>query len=1068
MNRFYQLLLGLTGLLLAGRAAAQTGTTPTGLNVNVTYGGAICLQWTPNTTTAIPYEVERSDDGRGGWSKVGDSAPVASGPFSGGNYCDENLPSLKTYYYRVRGSLGRNTYTSYSTTTFGTTKAAPSTPSLTLTPEAGAIRVGWTTQLSTNYELERRDGQRGTFQVVNTQNSGRNGSLAFISSGNAGSEYCFRVRAKDAQAGTSAYSDIGCQTIPTAASNIRNFAANANGSPNSIKLTWDRYGKESPITIERSEDGGRTWGNRKDWLADSGEYTDTGLQANKEYCYRIQESGRNVSETKCATTAAGTPVRPGPLNVLVKSATELQPYWGDNNVVPVTFELEQATGPAGTYRVIASGLTQSQKIFDVRDLVPATQYCYRVRAKNSAGVYSDYSDVVCATTQAPPVSVPSPPTDLLLQVISARQINMIWKDNSNNETGFRVERSEDGGRTWTKISDERENATSFDNTGLSPDKQYCYRVQAVNGAGGSRYSNEPCATTQPDKPGTPARLTATATSSSQIRLEWVNTAGNATGIQVERSETGSGGSFTKVKDLGPGETNWTDEGLAASKEYCYRIRAINAAGNGDYTEARCATTQAPPVLMPSPPTNLGATAVSASQINLSWTPSNSTFGNGYIIEQASPQGGAYRAIAEVNGLATSAFSVTGLAASTQYCFRLRTRYTTNSDASNEACQTTLAPPVTLPRPPSNLNVTAQSPTDIKLTWTDNSDNEAEFEIWWATSQTAQFTRLTNVPADTKEYLHTGLTASSPYCYQVRAINTAGQSTFAGPLCATTQAPPPTAPAAPTDFVANAASTSSVNLGWKDISNNETGFELQFSLNNADPWTSLPTQTSNVTAFTHPGLTANTRYYYRLRAVNGVGPSAWVTANTTTPALPLPSTNTDLKAEVADYDQIKLTWGAITNNPTAIVIERATSPTGSFTQVGQVTGTSVTFTDTGLPEMTTFYYRIRSANANGPSGNSNVAFATTPEAIIAVRPQPLPEGIYAHVAHGTLFVTLNWNQFQEAKLRVVGLNGREQLTDQCRINGGTLFQYDVAHLPGGVYVLCLDTDKNRFTKKIWIP
>ncbi|MBO0952974.1 fibronectin type III domain-containing protein [Fibrella forsythiae] len=1167
MDKLRQLLFLTCLLIPVASLWAQTPLAPTNLAV-IRYGNVgMELSWTDGTTNETGFEIHSSPN-NSTFTKLAD-VPAHAG-YGGMTYVLTGLSENTLYYLKVRAKVG-TTFTNFTNTISQRTSEYRAPNDLKLTVKSPTwVQLTWSDIVKEgSYEVERRTGQSGRWGKLGESGAGYDDKTASEST-----EYCYRVRLTGSSDIVNyPYPNAPCITTTSSKPPAPTGLSAQVISSFQIDLSWTpSTGSYDGTEVEYSTDNRsfQKYGNTI--RPGTNRQSATGLSPNTRYWFRVRATnGSNTpsdySNTVDATTNPEIPITPTGLTVSVTSSSQLQIYWNDSNVIPVIYSLERAEGPGGTYREIDG--SYPSKIYNDKNLNPSTQYCYRVRAKSTSGGYSNYSTPACNTTQAPPITVPRPPTEMLLQVQSARQINMIWKDNSDNETSFRVERSEDGGRTWTTISDEKQNATSYNDAGLSPDRQYCYRVKAINSAGESLPSNQPCATTQPDKPSAPARLTAIAISASQIRLEWANTASNATGIQVERSETGSGGSFSKVKDLGPTETNWTNEGLTASKEYCYRIKAVNAAGSSD-SETKCATTPAPPVTTPAPPTELALQAVNDKQITLRWK-DNSDNETGFAIERSTDGKRTWQRHKDVGQNVTN-YDDGGLNASSQYCYRVLAFNTAgNSRTTNEECATTQAPPimapkdpsnlkatakssseidltwtdnsdnetrfelqrsltgndpwenvdaniqansisktdggrspstryyyriravtvaqsgallysnwsntanditqappVTVPRPPSNLKVEAQSSTAVRLTWEDNSDNESEFEIWWATSQTAQFTKLTNVPANQKDYTHTGLTASTQYCYQVRAINLAGQSSFAGPTCATTQAPPVTAPAPPTDFVANAASTSSINLSWKDNSPNETGFDLQWSATNADPWTSLPTQAANVTTYSHTELTPNTRYYYRLRAVNGTLASGWVTTSTITPSLPVPSTTADLKAEVADYDQIKLTWGAINNTPTGVVVERSTSPTGSFTQVGQVSGTATAFTDTGLPELTTFYYRIRSTNANGQSGNSNLASAKTPETIIAVRPQPLPEGIYAHVDRGTLLVTLNWNQFQEAKLRLIGLNGREQLTDQCRINGGTLFQYDVARLPAGVYLLCLDTDKNRFTKKIWIP
>ena len=116
-------------------------------------------------------------------------------------------------------------------------------------------------------------------------------------------------------------------------------------------------------------------------------------------------------------------------------------------------------------------------------------------------------------------------------------------------------------------------------------------------------------------------------------------------------------------------TSYSNTGLAASTSYSYRVRAYNAAGDSDYSNTASAVTQAAPAL-PAAPTNLVATAVSKSQINLSWT-DNATNETGFRIERCK---GAtctnFAQIATVGANVTS-YSNTKLTANTTYRYRVR-------------------------------------------------------------------------------------------------------------------------------------------------------------------------------------------------------------------------------------------------------------------------------------------------------------------------------------------------------------------------------------------------------------
>lgn len=86
--------------------------------------------------------------------------------------------------------------------------------------------------------------------------------------------------------------------------------------------------------------------------------------------------------------------------------------------------------------------------------------------------------------------VPLAPTNLTGQVISATQINLSWIDNSTNETGFKIERKTGIG-TFAQVGATTADVTTFNDTGLTANTTYTYRVCSYNAVGNSlNYSNE--------------------------------------------------------------------------------------------------------------------------------------------------------------------------------------------------------------------------------------------------------------------------------------------------------------------------------------------------------------------------------------------------------------------------------------------------------------------------------------------------------------------------------------------------------------------------------------------------
>lgn len=85
--------------------------------------------------------------------------------------------------------------------------------------------------------------------------------------------------------------------------------------------------------------------------------------------------------------------------------------------------------------------------------------------------------------------VPVAPSGLTATAASRTSINLSWADNSDNETGFRIERSPNGTTHWTHIATTDANVTAHLDGDLQCGTTYYYRVCAVNDVGLSDYSN---------------------------------------------------------------------------------------------------------------------------------------------------------------------------------------------------------------------------------------------------------------------------------------------------------------------------------------------------------------------------------------------------------------------------------------------------------------------------------------------------------------------------------------------------------------------------------------------------
>jgi hypothetical protein len=114
---------------------------------------------------------------------------------------------------------------------------------------------------------------------------------------------------------------------------------------------------------------------------------------------------------------------------------------------------------------------------------------YQATSSGTAIVIASYTTLsgsakLTATAQA---TIPPAPTNLVATAVSKTQINLSWSESSSsNVTGYNVQRSSNGGKSWTQLA--QVTTTSYSDTTVSGGKSYQYRVNAYNSAGSSAWT----------------------------------------------------------------------------------------------------------------------------------------------------------------------------------------------------------------------------------------------------------------------------------------------------------------------------------------------------------------------------------------------------------------------------------------------------------------------------------------------------------------------------------------------------------------------------------------------------
>lgn len=460
------------------------------------------------------------------------------------------------------------------------------------------------------------------------------------------------------------------------------------------------------------------------------------------------------------------PSVPSSLRATVASATQINLAWNDTSVNESGFKIFRKTGSGGTW---TQATTASQNVTTYQDtgLSSGTTYYYYIVSTNNTGD-SDPSAEVMATT----LTLPTAPTSLKATTVSTTQINLSWTDSSGNESGFRIRRRSTTTGSWTVIASVGQNVTSYQNNGLTAGRTYYYVVTSYNSSGESVLSNQVSATTTNTTiPNAPTSLAAVAVSPLQVNLTWADNSTNETGFRLSR-RIGTTGTWSMIGMIAADTTAVQNTGLQEGTTYGYRLVAFNAAGESAFSNEVTVTT---PVSLPPAPGSVTATAISGTQINLSWN-DNSTTESGFRISRKAGPGGTWAVIGTV-GANVVTFQNTGLTPGVTYYYRLAAWNSAGeSPLSAEVSATTLPTGNgTLPVGPGSLQATALSLNQVALAWIDNSTDEISFQIQRKTGTGGAWTTIGTVGAGVSIFVNSALTAGATYVYRIRALNAAGES-----------------------------------------------------------------------------------------------------------------------------------------------------------------------------------------------------------------------------------------------------------------------------------------------------
>ena len=503
-------------------------------------------------------------------------------------------------------------------------------------------------------------------------------------------------------------------------------------------------------------------------------YTVGGLADGLTYYFTVTayNAGRFESAYSNEVSASLALSSPGNLQTYRLSATSIMLSWTDNSGSESGFKIERCAGAGCSNFVQIASVAANITAYADSGLAPDTVYSYRISAYNASGS-SGYSNTVADVST---LIKPSNPGDLKAHLFSTNEIILSWVDNSDNESGFKIERCAGAGcSNFVQIASVAANITAYADSGLAPDTVYSYRISAYNASGSSGYSNTVADVSTLIKPSNPGDLTAHLFSTNEIILSWVDNSDNESGFKIERCAGAGCNNFVQIASVAANITAYADSGLAPDTVYSYRISAYNASGSSGYSNT---VVDVGTLIPPSSPGSLATRTISSSQIILSWV-DNADNETGFKIERCTGTGCSN--FVQIASVATNitTYADSGLAPDIVYSYRISAYNAAgNSGYSNTAMGTTLPSPETLPETPYNLLAIGVTNSVVRLSWNCNNynNNVRGFIIERRTANT-EFKQIAIIASYIRTYTDNGISKNTLYKYRMRSYNNAGFSPY---------------------------------------------------------------------------------------------------------------------------------------------------------------------------------------------------------------------------------------------------------------------------------------------------
>lgn len=921
------------------------------------------LSWS-SVPYATGYIVEKYDFDSGKWVTVERSDDTST------SYVVTNVSDFTTYKYRVSAyNAGGTSDPVEASFTNSKAPAAPQDVAITYNRASKSAVITWTlSEGAQGYRLYQMTEVGEWEQIASLSSISKSYIIQNIAENE---DYLFALTAWNDE-GESEQSIVELSTLQVPATPSDAAFGRVNSATKSVVLTWSSVAGAAGYTIERQV--GSEWIEVASLGGDETSWILSGLENNVRYVFRISAFNRvGTSSTKqvlITTDVFETPTTPTELVVLSydKDSHRATLTWVDNATTETGFEMQYsydgvewvsaAILPADTTSRIANGLT------------PGKTYHFRVAAFNASG-YSSWTTVQFDV----PSENPAAPSELTVGTYESTNHMAVvsWTDNSDNESGFRVQYSLNQVDWFTAATTEAGETTHVA-TGLIEGRTYYFRVASYNAYGVSDWvSGEFTVPTEAkDKPTAPSDLVFSdpvfTSKGVDVTMRWQDNSSNETRFVVQFS-------YDNENWYGAGSTEANVSsrlatGLVEGRTYYFRVAAYNDSGYSDWLTGSYTA----PSSRVTAPSDIAFGEYSNGQVQMSWF-DNSDNELGFVVQYS------YDGVTWHRGGTTEANVTTRVATQMTpgrlYYFRVAA-YTSAGYSDWTVGQ--FVTPSGTPAAPGAITFSDYSSTNrtVSMTWGDNSSDEVGFNVEYSIDGGNTWRVSGNTSADVTYRTATGLRTGVNYEFRVRSFNVYGASgwiygSFEVPVSVN-------APNAPTDFFFGEydADAKTLKTSWTDNATDESGFYVQYSVDGGKTWYAAATYGADVTSRVATSVIPGRSYMFRVAAFNSEGTSAWLTSDVYVVAAELNVPAAPSSIEFSDYNPeagtLVMSWIDNSTNEKGFKVQYSVDDGVTWNDSAYMASNEASRMVTGLVPGRVYTFRVAAYNNYGYSDWTTASYS----------------------------------------------------------------------------------------------